>query len=123
MAGKRERPSQSGGTGRSVARHQHWRSGIDFAAVNAAALEHLPALVLRWLPDGRREGYEWSARNPCRKDHLPGSFKVNLKTGRWADFALLDARGGDPVSLAAYLSGTSQDEAAQSLTTMLGIGK
>ena len=40
-----------------------------------------------------------------------------------ADFALLDARGGDPVSLAAYLSGTSQDEAAQSLTTMLGIGK
>ena len=43
------------------------------------------------------------------------SFKVNLQTGQWADFTLADARGGDPISLAAYLSGASQAEAARAL--------
>ena len=84
-------------------------------------MARLPALVERWLPDGRREGREWTARNPLRVDRRLGSFRVNLKTGRWADFALPDARGGDPVSLAAYLSGCSQSEAARALARMLGV--
>ena len=94
---------------------------MDFEAINAAALLHLPSLCARWLPDGRREGREWSTRNPRRADRRPGSFKVNLVTGKWADFALADARGGDPVSLAAYLSGLSQSEAARALAAMLGL--
>ena len=93
----------------------------DFAAINNAALPVLPALVVRWLPDGRRQGCEWVARNPCRVDRRPGSFRVNLQTGRWADFALEDVRGGDPVSLAAYLSGQSQSDAARALADMLGV--
>ena len=93
----------------------------DFGAVNAAALASLPALCARWFPDGRRRGQEWIARNPKRADRRPGSFKVNLETGRWADFALPDARGGDPVSLAAYLAGSSQAEAAARLAEMLGV--
>ena len=93
----------------------------DFDAVNAAALASLPALCARWFPDGRRRGDEWVARNPKRADRRPGSFKVNLETGRWADFALPDARGGDPVSLAAYLTGSSQAEAAARLAEMLGV--
>ena len=96
-------------------------AAVDFHAINAAALPYLPVLVERWLPDGRREGREWSARNPRRVDRRPGSFRVNLENGRWADFALRDARGGDPVSLAAYLGGCSQSEAARSLARMLGV--
>ena len=46
------------------------------------------------------EGHEYVARNPTRADRRPGSFKINLRTGRWADFATGD-KGGDPVSLAA----------------------
>lgn len=92
---------------------------LDFGAINAAALSYLPALCARWLPDGRREGREWSARNPRRVDRRPGSFKVNLVTGQWADFAIRDAHGGDPVSLAAYLFGLSQSEAARALADML----
>ena len=42
--------------------------------------------------------------NPTRADRRPGSFSVNTRTGRWADFATGD-RGGDVVSLAAYLHG------------------
>ena len=99
------------------------KGAVDFEAINAAALPHLPTLCARWLPDGRREGHEWSARNPRRVDRRPGSFKVNLITGQWADFALSDARGGDPVSLAAYLSGRSQTQAARALAAMLGLDK
>jgi hypothetical protein len=92
----------------------------DFAAVNRAALVILPALLERWLPGGRIEGVEYMALNPRRSDHRPGSFKINMRTGRWADFATGD-RGGDPVSLAAFLAGTRQAEAARRLAAMLGL--
>jgi hypothetical protein len=92
----------------------------DFKAVNSAAFAALPALLGRWLPDGRKEGREWVARNPRRHDRKPGSFKVNLETAQWSDFATGD-KGGDVVSLAAYLGGLSQLEAARSLAEMLGV--
>ena len=94
------------------------RATIDFAAINQAALSTLPAILARWLPDGRRLGREWVARNPLRQDRTPGSFKVNLATGRWADFAV-GASGGDVVSLAAYLFGLSQGAAARKVAEML----
>jgi hypothetical protein len=97
------------------------RRHVDFDRVNAAALAVLADILRRWLPDGRTEGHEFVARNPRRADHLPGSFKINIASGRWSDFATGD-RGGDPVSLAAYLFGLSQAEAACRLAGMLGMG-
>jgi hypothetical protein len=96
------------------------RGGVDFEALGAAVLPYLPMLVKRWLPDGRREGHEWVARNPTRADRRPGSFKVNLRSGRWADFAN-DQKGGDAISLAAHLYGLSQLEAARKLAGMLNL--
>jgi hypothetical protein len=93
---------------------------IDFARINSAALGSLPALLARWLPDGRREGCEYVACNPTRTDRRPGSFCINMRTGKWADFAT-DDRGGDVISLAAYLSGKSQADAACALADMLGV--
>src|SRR5271169_2424653 len=75
---------------------------IDFARVNRIALAVLPSLLARWLPDGRYEGAEYVVLNPRRVDHRLGSFRVNIRTGRWADFAVEGARGGDVVSLFAY---------------------
>ena len=93
----------------------HGRSHrIDFARVNAAARSALPALVRRWLPNGRQQGREYVVLNPNRADRRPGSFSINLRTGRWSDFATGD-RGGDPVSLAAYLFNLSQADAARRL--------
>lgn len=97
------------------------RRRVDFKAVNRAALADLPAILARWLPDGSRRGDEWTARNPKRDDRRPGSFRVNVRTGAWADFALPNVKGGDPVSLAAYLHDLSQVEAARSLAGMLGV--
>lgn len=96
------------------------RCSIDFAGINAAALPHLLAICARLAPDGRREGQEWVAKNPTRLDRRAGSFKINLRSGLWADFAI-DDKGGDPVSLVAYIAQTSQAEAARLLSRMLGI--
>lgn len=93
---------------------------IDFDRINSAAMAALPSLLSRWLPDGRRMGREWVARNPTRADQRPGSFRVNVDNGRWADFATGD-KGGDPISLAAYLAGSGQAEAARALADMFGV--
>jgi len=96
-------------------------SQIDFALINRAALLALPRLLRRWLPGGRIAGAEYVALNPRRLDHRPGSFRINVRTGCWADFAIVDARGGDVVSLAAYLGDIGQAEAARRLAVMLGL--
>ncbi|PPD29304.1 MAG: hypothetical protein CTY20_06870 [Hyphomicrobium sp.] len=96
------------------------RSAINFAAINAAALLHADTILQRWLPNGRREGREWVALNPTRNDRHLGSFRINLSSGKWADFATGDA-GGDLISLAAYLTGTRQSIAARNLADMLGV--
>ncbi len=93
---------------------------LDFQAINAVALSALPALLARWLPGGVVRGKEYIARNPRRADRRAGSFSVNVRTGRWADFATSD-RGSDVISLAAYLSGKGQGEAARELAHMLGV--
>ncbi len=97
------------------------RTVLEFSRINAAALAALPALLTRWLPDGYIEGRrEYVARNPRRNDTRPGSFKINLNTGAWADFATGD-KGGDVISLAAYLAGIRQGEAARRLADLLGV--
>lgn len=98
-------------------------SSIEFDRVNSAAVAALPAILSRWLPGGRRIGREYVVRNPTRADHRPGSFKVLVsgpRAGCWADFATGD-RGGDPISLAAYLFDLSQVQAARSIAEMLGV--
>ena len=93
---------------------------LSFAKVRSAAANNVEALVMHWLPNGRREGREWVAINPIRGDVRLGSFKVNLNTGAWGDFAT-EKRGGDLISLAAYLQNSDQLEAARGIAKMLGI--
>jgi hypothetical protein len=81
------------------------------------------AVLKRILPKGGVDPAdgEYVALNPRRVDRRLGSFRVNLATGRWADFALTDksARGGDLISLVAYVKGLSQRDAALGLSRML----
>lgn len=92
----------------------------DFAAINQAALAAFPAVLNRLLPRGKTVGRELVALNPRRADRNLGSFKINRFNGRWCDFSTGD-RGGDPISLVAYLADVSQGEAARLLAQMLGI--
>src|SRR6185437_13515198 len=93
---------------------------IAFRRIAEASLSASGELVSRWLPDGRREGAEWVSTNPTRADNRRGSFKVNLRTGRWSDFAV-GASGGDLISLAAYVFNLSQGQAAVKIAGALGI--
>lgn len=94
---------------------------IDFTAINRVALTALPAVLARLAPGGKIVGGEYVARNPTRADRHAGSFKINMRSGRWCDFATGD-KGGDVVSLVAYLEGVKQGDAARLLARMLGMG-
>jgi len=90
---------------------------VDFSAIRDAAASHLEALCRRWLPGGRRVGNEWVCGS--LRGEPGSSCRVNLRTGRWCDFATGE-KGGDAVSLAAAVFGLSQVEAARRLARMLG---
>lgn len=89
--------------------------------IAAAALARFDSVV-DWLGigGGKVQGPEYLALNPLRSDAKPGSFTINRNTGHWGDFATGD-KGGDLVSLAAYLRSEKQGEAAVALAGFLDI--
>ncbi len=98
----------------------HRPAPINFQRINRACLGNYPVLLSRWLPDGKLCGREWVALNPTRPDRHRGSFCINIDRGLWCDFATGD-RGGDPISLYAYLHYLSMGEAARALAQELGV--
>jgi putative DNA primase/helicase len=93
---------------------------IPFADIASTARANSETLLADLLPDGKRSGREWIATNPTRSDRTPGSFAVNLESGIWADFATGDG-GGDLISLLAYLTGSTQGQAALEMAARLGM--
>jgi putative DNA primase/helicase len=61
------------------------------------------SILRQWLPNGKIQGGEYVALNPKRQDNSEGSFKVNLRTGYWADFAYDNVKGRSMISLASSL--------------------
>lgn len=96
-------------------RHRHQ---IDFQRIAHAALQRSHELVPAMLKHGHRRGDEWLATNPTRADRKVGSFRINLRTGLWGDFAV-GMTGGDLISLLAYLENRSQTDAALILADRL----
>ncbi|WP_396190229.1 DUF927 domain-containing protein [Flavobacterium sp.] len=96
-------------------------NGEFFRRVSEAALIRFDS-VMGWLglDGGKHSGPEYLPLNPRRGDHTPGSFSINKATGKWSDFAD-DAKGGDLVSLVAYLQGLKQLAAADALADYLGL--
>ena len=91
----------------------------DFKTIAVLAKSSSQTVVSYLCPHGKREGHEWVALNPTRSDTKPGSFKINLKTGKWADFSTGD-RGGDLIALWAYIKDIGQYEAMQQIKALLG---
>lgn len=92
----------------------------NFGAIKTAALANIEGVLNRWAPGGKKQGREYLPLNPRRGDHKPGSFSINLDSGAWADFAD-NAKGGDLISLIAYIDGVKQGEAAERLAAFLGV--
>lgn len=92
---------------------------IDFKIVAREALQQIQRLLDDWLPDGKFIQGNWVAKNPVRDETNP-SFSVSLDTGAWFDYASED-KGGDLVSLYAYLQGLNNGDAAKKVCSILGI--
>lgn len=92
---------------------------IDFDQINHSIQPYILSLLRRLLPNGKIEGHEYVALNPTRCDKRRGSFRINTHTGRWGDFATRD-KGGDIISLWAYVRGISQIDAARELQSIVG---
>lgn len=92
-----------------------------FKAVASAALARFDT-VMDWLglSGGKNAGREYLPLNPKREDHAPGSLSINRDKGAWMEGATGD-KGGDLVSLAAYVWDCSNGEAAERLGRQLGI--
>jgi putative DNA primase/helicase len=98
-------------------------TNIDFRNINRAAIGALHPILARLLPSGRPIAGEYVALNPTRSDRRPGSFKIKLtgpRVGCWCDFATGD-KGGDVISLVAYVEGIAQGESARMIARMLGL--
>lgn len=93
---------------------------VEIQRIANAALLAADSLLADWLPDGTRKGKEYWPTNPVRADRQPGSFSINLHSGTWHDFASGD-KGGDLVSLLAYLRNCRQLDAARIIAGHLGL--
>ncbi len=95
---------------------------FDFSAVRDSALSSARTVLDRWLPGGKYKGHEYVVKNPTRADNKAGSFSINTTTGEWADFATGD-KGGDLISLVAYLENVDQLQAGKNLAELLSISQ
>jgi hypothetical protein len=78
--------------------------------------------ILRRLgPEGVVEGVEFCMCNPRRPDEHAGSFKFNIQSGAWADFAMADTNGAGPASFVAYVENIPIADAFQRLEAVLGM--
>jgi putative DNA primase/helicase len=92
---------------------------IDFKGIAAAALACARSLLPDLVPGGRFEGDEYVALNPSRADKNLGSFKINVRTGMWQDFAI-GVKGNDIIGWYAHAYGCDQGEAARRIAEKLG---
>ena len=86
----------------------------DFALIKRKYRENPLPILRELVGQGRIEGSDYVALNPRRKDGKLGSFRIDINTGRFHDFATGD-RGGSVIDLAAFVYNCGIVEAAQKL--------
>jgi predicted P-loop ATPase len=85
---------------------------IDFKQLSYQLLSKAESILIDICPGGKRNGKEYEAAEPGGGQGK--SFKFNLETGIWKDFAT-GKGGGDIISLYAHNYATTQIEAAKIL--------
>ena len=71
-------------------------------------------ILKRLVGNGKIEGGDFVALNPKRNDSKLGSFRIDIQTGRFHDFATGD-RGGSILDLASFVYDCDLLTAAQKL--------
>lgn len=89
-------------------------SEIDFQGLAQSLLHRVRELLPEWLPGGKIVSNEYTVAN--LQGGAGNSLKINVNSGKWADFAA-GQKGGDLISLYAAIHNISQIEAARTLQT------
>jgi hypothetical protein len=84
--------------------------------LESQAVNVMPAILKRWLPDGRISNQHWSAPHPKNRTR---TLSVDLLTGAWREFPT-GASGRTITSLIIHFTGLPQEEALLNLTAMIG---
>lgn len=87
---------------------------LDFGGLNRALIQRAEELLSDWFPQGKLRGREFCVGNLSGSQG--DSLKVNIDTGKWADFAQ-DIRGHDLISLYAKINGFKNLQAAERLAS------
>ena len=85
----------------------------DFALIKRKYRDNPIAVLQQLVGQGRIEGSDYVALNPRRNDVKLGSFRVDISTGRFHDFATGDG-GGSVIDLAMFVYNCGIVEAAHS---------
>jgi hypothetical protein len=93
---------------------------ISFDSINQQALLYSQSLLQSWLPNGVIQGRDYCPLNPTRNDKHIGSFKINIQTGQWHDFATGD-KGGSLIDLYAYINNISKKESSEYIAKQLNM--
>lgn len=81
--------------------------------LNASLVRRLPDLLLEWFPNGRIDGKEFCIGSVEGEEGQ--SLRVNINTGKWADFANKSHSGKDLISLYATKEDIGYGEAIKAL--------
>lgn len=94
---------------------------LDFNEINERALPYAEEIFDVIGLDGEMQGNEYVCINPSREeDSELGSFKFNIETGLWSDFAADDdAKGVGVISYTAYVKSCSVKQSAMMLQKWL----
>ena len=93
----------------------------DFDYVNDRALSQIESLLLAWLPNGVRNGNEYTVGSKYGEAGKSMSIRLSGdKAGYWSDFATGDS-GTDLISLYAYIHDIEQGAALKAVAGDLAI--
>ncbi len=87
---------------------------IDFQSIKQRYSENPQPILRHLVGKGKIEGGDYVALNPKRNDSRLGSFRIDIQTGRFHDFATGD-RGGSILDLASFVYDCDLLTAAQKL--------
>ena len=93
---------------------------IDFRSLNNVLNSYRKELLPILLPRGKIEGHEYTALNPRRYDTNLGSFRINIRSLIWCDFATGD-KGKGFISLYCYIKNVKPLKAAKALANLANI--
>lgn len=93
---------------------------IDVESLKTRLLQDAETLLAQWLPGGQRDGAEYKCGD--LSGNAGNSCSINLRTGKWADFASEEDRGNDLISLyAAIFCGRDNGVALKKLAQHYGM--